>query len=152
MLTPTHQLLALAALAFLAIQCDSLVQPSSKYGTTVSRREAWNLLISIPATSAVMWSLLTPAPPALAADGVILTDEEMKARIARKLELQKGPSSNVRSATDVRSDVNPEAGENLRSRSVLENTKIALEKQEELKRRDKMQKRDDMCEMLGRGC
>lgn len=81
----------------------------------------------------------------------------MAARIARKMELlQKsksggggGPSG---SATDIRSDINPEAAVNLRSRSAVENAKIALEKQKELKTRDNAKKREDLCEMLGRGC
>ena len=40
----------------------------------------------------------------------------------------------------------------LRGRSVIDNAKTALAKQDELKKRDKKQKRDDLCEMLGRGC
>ena len=101
-------------------------------------------------------SVIEPLPPpAFAAeDGQALTDEEMAARIARKLELQKGTYVKNRpvSSTEARSDVNPQAAVNLRSRSTVDNAKIALEKQQELKKRDKMQKRDDLCEMLGRGC
>ena len=100
---------------------------------------------------------------------VVLTEDEMAARVARKLELQRkargggGGMTSTAAPTadgipssaytaDIRSDVNPEAGVDLRSRSFLENTKIALEKQEELAKRDQKQKREDLCEMLGRGC
>eukprot|EP00978_Attheya_sp_CCMP212_P048964 scaffold598648_cov43-Attheya_sp.AAC.1 len=84
----------------------------------------------------------------------------MAARVARKLALQKSAASTSSkrsslpgsAATDVRSDVNPEAAVNLRSRSLVENAVATLEKQEEMKKRDKIQKREDMCEMLGRGC
>jgi len=81
----------------------------------------------------------------------------MAARIARKMELlQKSKSGGgegaSRRATDIRSDVNPEAAVSLRSRSAVENAKIALEKQKELKMRDNAKKREDLCEMLGRGC
>ena len=111
------------------------------------------------ATGAATGTLLTIglSPPANAAeDNQVLSDEEMAARIARKMELLqsgKGPRGprTVR-ATDVRSDINPEASENLRARSAIENAKIAMEKQAEIKNRDKSQKRDDLCEMLGRGC
>eukprot|EP00545_Synedropsis_sp_CCMP1620_P014626 CAMPEP_0119013056 /NCGR_PEP_ID=MMETSP1176-20130426/7811_1 /TAXON_ID=265551 /ORGANISM="Synedropsis recta cf, Strain CCMP1620" /LENGTH=147 /DNA_ID=CAMNT_0006966105 /DNA_START=56 /DNA_END=502 /DNA_ORIENTATION=- len=100
--------------------------------------------------------------PAFAEEGKVLTDEEMQARLARKKELQKKAASgqSVRAVssepgspiTDIRSDINPEAGTNLRSRSFVDNAKIAIDKQEEMKTRDKAQKREDMCEMLGRGC
>lgn len=81
----------------------------------------------------------------------------MAARVARKMELLKkakgaGGGGPTGKATDIRSDVNPEAAVNLRSRSALENAKIAMEKQKEMKTRDSTQKREDMCEMLGRGC
>ena len=86
----------------------------------------------------------------------------MAARVARKQALLKaskpsgGPRDNTlpvgAAVNDIRSDVNPEAGENLRNRSVVENAKIALEKQNEMRGRNKMQKRDDLCEMFGRGC
>jgi hypothetical protein len=96
------------------------------------------------------------APVAAFADeGTALSEEEMAARLARKRELQKAASNGqqlMRAATDIRSDVNPEAGTNLRSRSFVDNAKIAMEKQEEMKSRDKAQKREDLCEMLGRGC
>ena len=90
----------------------------------------------------------------------MLTEEEMAARVRRKQELLKAKSSGgafggvTASGLDgsIRSDFNPDAGVDLRSRSVLENTKYALAKQEEMKKRDKKQKRDDLCEMLGRGC
>lgn len=52
----------------------------------------------------------------------------------------------------MRSDVNPEAAVSLRSKSVIDNAKSSLQKQEELKKRNKAQKREDLCEMLGRGC
>ena len=85
---------------------------------------------------------------------VVLTDEEMAARVARKQELlrRQGGLGASGSALDVRSDINPEAGVNLRSRSIIENTKSALAKQEEMRKRDTATKRDDLCEMLGRGC
>ena len=41
------------------------------------------------------------------------------------------------SSLDVRSDINPEASQNLRSKSMVENAKASLEKQEEMKKRDK---------------
>lgn len=82
--------------------------------------------------------------------------EEEKARIARKMELLQASKSGKRevvpSAAAIRSDINPDAAVSLRSRSALENTKIAIAKQNELKTRDKAQKREDLCEMLGRGC
>ena len=104
-----------------------------------------------------------------AAEGVVLTDAEMEARIARKIELQKAQARGVRPGsggggvssnggvlrlTDemANSDVNPEAGVNLRARSIVDNAKESIRRQDELKKRDKKQKRDDMCEMLGRGC
>jgi hypothetical protein len=95
------------------------------------------------------------APAAFADEGTVLSDEEMAARLARKRELQKAASNGqqlMKAASDIRSDVNPEAGTNLRSRSFVDNAKIAMEKQEEMKSRDKAQKREDLCEMLGRGC
>ena len=100
------------------------------------------------------------ARPVGAADTapVVLSDEEMAARVARKMELlrqQSGArtiaSSNVYEA-NIRSDFNPDAGASLRSRSFVDNAKASLSKQQELKARDKKQKRDDLCEMLGRGC
>jgi len=81
----------------------------------------------------------------------------MSARVARKQELLRaaksgGGKSPSGSATDIRSDVNPDAAVNLRSRSAIENAKIAMQKQKEMKTRDTAQKREDLCEMLGRGC
>ena len=72
------------------------------------------------------------------------------------MELLKASKSGKRevvpSAAAISSDINPDAAVSLRSRSALENTKIAIAKQNELKTRDKAQKREDLCEMLGRGC
>ena len=97
----------------------------------------------------------------------VLTDEEMEARVARKLELLRQKDSAGRSPPDpgaqqtfnqriyesnIRSDYNPDAAVSLRSRSFVDNAKASLEKQKELQKRDKKQKRDDLCEMLGRGC
>lgn len=85
----------------------------------------------------------------------------MAARIARKMELlQKskaggggGGGGGMKSPyADIRSDINPDAAVNLRSRSAVDNAKIAIEKQKELKSRDNAKKREDLCEMLGRGC
>ena len=90
-------------------------------------------------------------------DNRVLSDEEMAARIARKMELLNksksgGGGGRTVSATEVRSDINPEAAANLRSRTALENAKIAMDKQKEMNNRDNAQKREDLCEMLGRGC
>jgi hypothetical protein len=97
----------------------------------------------------------------------VLTDEEMAARVARKMELIRQQDKGARAASPSGvsgvpprpgldsysvTDFNPEAGANLRAKSFTENAKAALAKQEELKKRDKKQKRDDLCEMLGRGC
>ena len=136
----------------------------------LSRRDAMMTAFEgFVATSGVMLMTTVTVPQIASAqeDGV-LTEEEMAARVARKLELQRksrgggggGGATSASSAgipssaytADIRSDINPEAGTDLRSRSFVENTKIALEKQEELAKRDKKQKREDMCEMLGRGC
>lgn len=91
-----------------------------------------------------------------AEDNQVLTDEEMAARVRRKQELLRaksiGGGPSPVSATAIRSDVNPDAGVSLRSRSAVENAKIAMDKQKELKKRSKAQTRDDLCEMLGRGC
>lgn len=98
-----------------------------------------------------------------------LTDDEMAAKVAKKLALLNGTAGGGSSggsgagssglgadlptgAMNIRSDINPEAGQNLRSKTSLENMQLALEKQKELKNRSKTQKRDDLCEMLGRGC
>lgn len=81
----------------------------------------------------------------------MLTEEEMAARVQRKQELLRQRQGLVR-ATDAPLDYNPEAGTNLRSKSIKENLNESLLKQKELKQRNKQTKRDDMCEMLGRGC
>ena len=135
--------------------CNALMHIPHRSG--YSRREAMSRGWAA-ATGATATLLTTglPPPAQAAEDNQVLSDEEMAARIARKMELLqsgKGPRGprTVR-ATDVRSDVNPEASENLRARSAIENAKIAMEKQAEMKNRDKSQKRDDLCEMLGRGC
>lgn len=90
------------------------------------------------------------------AQPIVLTDEEMAARVARKQELLRAQSRRGSGGSglegSIRSDVNPDAAVSLRSRSVLDNAKEAMRKQEEMKSRDKKQKRDDLCEMLGRGC
>lgn len=127
----------------------------SNQAISISRRDAAASIFSIGigATSA----FFTPTQNANAAeDNQVLSDEEMAARIARKMELlqksKSGGGGATGRATDIRSDVNPEAAVNLRSRSAIENAKIAMEKQKEMKMRDKTQKREDLCEMLGRGC
>ena len=97
---------------------------------------------------------------AIEAVPVLLTDQEMGARVARKMELLRQQSAGTRPTAssgsvyeaNIRSDFNPDAAVSLRSRSFVENAKASLSKQQELKTRDKKQKRDDMCEMLGRGC
>ena len=107
------------------------------------------------ASAAMVWAPLIGCRADAEEAPVVLTDEEMAARVARKTELLRAQSRVGGSAaldSAIRSDVNPEAAINIRSRSVLENAKLALVKQEELKKRDKQQKRDDLCEMLGRGC
>ena len=106
-------------------------------------------------TSIALTGSLSPRV-AHAADGPVqLTDEEMEARVARKMELlrqQSASSSGSVYEANIRSDYNPDAAVALRSRSFVDNAKVALSKQKELKARDKKQKRDDLCEMLGRGC
>ena len=67
--------------------------------------------------------------------------------ISRKQELLRA-QARVGSAQrgldgSIRSDVNPEAGVNLRSRSVLDNARSSLEKQQELKSRSKKRARAD---------
>ena len=81
----------------------------------------------------------------------MLTEEEMAERVRKKREKLLAKQGLV-SATDLPLDYNPEAGENLRSKSIQENMRENLLKQQELKKRDKKTKRDDMSEMLGRGC
>ena len=100
------------------------------------------------------------AEPALSAEPEplrVLTDEEMAARVARKQELLRAKERSSAPQPgggffNPNLDVNPEAAAALRSRSILDNAKASLAKQEELKARNKLQKRDDLCEMLGRGC
>mmetsp|Transcript_19260 Transcript_19260/g.31927 ORF Transcript_19260/g.31927 Transcript_19260/m.31927 type:complete len:155 (-) Transcript_19260:406-870(-) len=153
MLPKTSSSLALLAILVAPIWTSvALVQIPYRPGCT--RREA----LSRGWASATAAAFLTAGlPPAQAADdNQVLSDEEMAARVARKMELLqagKGPrGARPIRATDVRSDVNPEAGESLRARSAVDNAKIAMEKQAEMKNRDKAQKREDLCEMLGRGC
>mmetsp|Transcript_24230 Transcript_24230/g.58537 ORF Transcript_24230/g.58537 Transcript_24230/m.58537 type:complete len:147 (+) Transcript_24230:163-603(+) len=122
----------------------------------IGRRHAFSSIFAIGAAAGA--TAFAPAIIANAAeDNQVLTDEEMAARVARKQELLRAKSAGgggrpAGSATDIRSDVNPEAGVNLRSRSAIENAKIAMQKDKEMKNRDKAQKREDLCEMLGRGC
>lgn len=85
-----------------------------------------------------------------------LTDEEVAAAVARRQlaqqqDIQRGGFASALEG-GIRSDYNPEAGANLRSRSFVDNAKATLAKQDELKKRNAKQKRDDLCEMLGRGC
>ena len=142
-------------LAAIPQSCDALV--NTPHRPDYSRREALSRgWAAATGASGIMLTAGLPPPARAAEDNQVLSDEEMAARIARKMELLqsgKGPRGprTVR-ATDVRSDINPEASENLRARSAIENAKIAMEKQAEMKNRDKSQKRDDLCEMLGRGC
>lgn len=81
-----------------------------------------------------------------------LSDEEMAARVRRKQELLRQRQLNLVKGTDLPLDFNPEAGTNLRAKSIEQNLKESLEKQKEMKQRKTANKRDDMCEMLGRGC
>ena len=85
---------------------------------------------------------------------VVLTEEEMEARVRRKEELlrQRQGSKATVSALEVRSDFNPEAGDNLRSRSLRDNYKVSKERADALKSMSRAQNRDELCEMLGRGC
>mmetsp|Transcript_7020 Transcript_7020/g.10346 ORF Transcript_7020/g.10346 Transcript_7020/m.10346 type:complete len:153 (-) Transcript_7020:455-913(-) len=119
-----------------------------------NRRDALSSIFTIGVGST---AFLPVATAYAAEDNQALTDEEMAARIARKMELLKAQKANSGGparglATDIRSDVNPDAAANLRSRSAIENAKIAMEKQKEIKNRGNTQKREDLCEMLGRGC
>jgi LPS O-antigen subunit length determinant protein (WzzB/FepE family) len=117
--------------------------------TETNRRSVLSSLFKVSTASATLAFL----PSVSNADEL---SEEEKARIARKMELLEASKSGKRevvsSAAAIRSDINPDAAVSLRSRSALENTKIAMEKQKELKNRNKAQKREDLCEMLGRGC
>ena len=95
-------------------------------------------------------------PPAVSAAEpeapVVLTDEEMAARVRRKQELLRERQLGLIKGTDLPPDFNPEAGTNLRAKTIGQNLKESLEKQNELKQRKASLRRDDMCEMLGRGC
>ena len=96
-------------------------------------------------------------PPAVSAAEpeeapVVLTDEEMAARVRRKQELLRERQLGLIKGTDLPPDFNPEAGTNLRAKTIGQNLKESLDKQKELKQRKASLKRDDMCEMLGRGC
>jgi len=95
-----------------------------------------------------------PAPVSAAEPeaAVTLSDEEMAARVRRKQELLRQRQLNLVKGTDLPLDFNPEAGTNLRAKSIEQNLKESLEKQKEMKQRKTANKRDDMCEMLGRGC
>mmetsp|Transcript_8064 Transcript_8064/g.12495 ORF Transcript_8064/g.12495 Transcript_8064/m.12495 type:complete len:161 (+) Transcript_8064:58-540(+) len=140
----------------------SVVPTKQPAAQTISRRDAAASIFSIGVTAA----FFTPTQNANAAeDNQVLSDEEMAARIARKMELLNKSKSGgggggggdlggggTTPVTDIRSDVNPEAAVNLRSRSAVENAKIAMDKQKEMKSRDNAKKREDLCEMLGRGC
>ena len=116
----------------------------------VSRRAA-----VFGATSAMLAAPLAAEEPQ---PMVMLTEEEMAARVARKLELQRAAARGTAGSGNrgldgsIRSDINPEASLNLRSRGIVENARASLAKQDELKTRTRAQKRDDLCEMLGRGC
>jgi hypothetical protein len=122
-----------------------------------TNRRAFMSASTAAVTAASLILINTNIAPAQAAeDNAVLTDNEMAARIARKKELlqrsKSGDNGPPAAASDIRSDVNPNAGVNLRNRSLGENAKVALEKQNELAKRNKKQKGEDMCEMLGRGC
>ena len=114
----------------------------------------------------------TPPPPAVAAatgEGSVSPpspppaeeSNDEAARIARKLALQKRSSSPAPAATTSglpnagflepslapRVDFNPEAGANLRKRSLSESMAVEKRREKEYKRT-----REDLCEVLGRGC
>ena len=61
-------------------------------------------------------------------DKCLLTDEEMAARVRRKQELLARKAGPQR-ATDLPLDYNPEAGVNLRAKSINDNLKESLQKQ-----------------------
>eukprot|EP00584_Thalassiosira_punctigera_P006525 CAMPEP_0172535470 /NCGR_PEP_ID=MMETSP1067-20121228/7465_1 /TAXON_ID=265564 ORGANISM="Thalassiosira punctigera, Strain Tpunct2005C2" /NCGR_SAMPLE_ID=MMETSP1067 /ASSEMBLY_ACC=CAM_ASM_000444 /LENGTH=166 /DNA_ID=CAMNT_0013320403 /DNA_START=8 /DNA_END=508 /DNA_ORIENTATION=+ len=160
--TPAISLLLLLALACrppaTALSTSARQNPVTTRSTTIdrSRREAFSsVATAVVGGGAIAFLPATPRANA-AEDNQVLSDEEMAARVARKMELLRSAKSNAGGpagrATDIRSDVNPEAAANLRSRSAIENAKIAMEKQKEMKSRDQAQKREDLCEMLGRGC
>ena len=105
---------------------------------------------------AILAAAAAGGPPAVSAaepeEPVVLTDEEMAARVRRKQELLRERQLGLIKGTDLPPDYNPEAGPNLRAKSIGQNLKESLEKQKELKQRKPSLKRDDLCEMLGRGC
>ena len=142
-----------------ALSTASSTQSQPRNNAVIGRRNAFSSILAIGAGTAFL-----PTSHANAAeDNQVLTDDEMQARVARKMELLRaaksktgGPparaSDSDKFPSDIRSDVNPDAAVNLRSRSAVENAKIAMQKQKEMKTRDTAQKREDLCEMLGRGC
>lgn len=150
--------------SFLLLAACSPIQQSWSLGTAptsfanqqsttnvINRRNVFNSIFA----SSVGTALFLPTYANAAEDNQVLSDEEMAARVRRKQELLRakaGGGSAPVSATAVRSDVNPDAGVSLRSRSAVENAKLAMDKQKELKNRSKAQTREDLCEMLGRGC
>ena len=69
----------------------------------------------------------------------MLTEEEMAVRVARKQELLRQQSARQTGGSNgfdlgSRTDINPDAGVNLRARSLSDNLKTSLAKQEELKK------------------
>ena len=141
-------------LRLLAIATLSTSTTNALVAQPTNRRDALSAGLAFLAPSVV--AAATPTPALAFDDNQVLSEDEMAARIARKQELLRKAKGGVgptpASATDIRSDVNPDAGVNLRNRSLGENAKIAMQRQDELKSRDKAQKREDLCEMLGRGC
>mmetsp|Transcript_26252 Transcript_26252/g.37492 ORF Transcript_26252/g.37492 Transcript_26252/m.37492 type:complete len:164 (+) Transcript_26252:34-525(+) len=163
MMLSTMKFLAAFLTSSLCLESASALSlsPSTKQQKTISRRDAAASIFSIGVTTTTAFFTPIAQNANAAEDNQVLSDEEMAARIARKMELlQKskaggggGGGGGVKSPyADIRSDVNPEAAVNLRSRSAVDNAKIAIEKQKELKSRDNAKKREDLCEMLGRGC
>ena len=134
-----------------------LAAPTGSATLLLRRRVIVTVIAAIVANKGFPQSLMAIE----AGSPVLLTDEEMAARVARKMELLRQQSAGGTRPTassgsvyeaNIRSDFNPDAAVSLRSRSFVDNAKASLSKQQELKTRDKKQKRDDMCEMLGRGC
>mmetsp|Transcript_8583 Transcript_8583/g.12973 ORF Transcript_8583/g.12973 Transcript_8583/m.12973 type:complete len:144 (+) Transcript_8583:58-489(+) len=141
------KLFGILSTALLVTQVNGLATPQP------TRRE----VISSGWAAAASMTFLTTIQPANADEGTTLSDDEMAARIARKQALKSGKSAPgldaiPSTATSIRSDVNPAAAVSLRSRSLKENAKASLDKQQEMNVRDKAQRREDLCEMLGRGC
>lgn len=114
---------------------------------------------AIVAAADVPASPLPPAPASPPPPAEESNDEE--ARIARKLALQKRSSSPLPASSTSglpnagflepslapRADFNPEAGANLRKRSLSESMAVEKKREKEYKRT-----REDLCEVLGRGC